>query len=108
MVCATIYTYMPRQNGRYHANDIFRSIVFSQKSCISIQISLKFVLEDPSDFKAKLVQVMAMMTSSNGNIFGVTGHLRGEFTGRRWIPRTKASDAELWYFLWSGSEWTAE
>ena len=24
-----------------------------------------------------------------------------EFTGRRWIPRTKASDAELWYFLWS-------
>ena len=28
-----------------------------------------------------------MMTSSNGNIFRVTGHLCGEFTGRRWIPR---------------------
>ena len=28
-----------------------------------------------------------MMTSSNWNIF-------------RWIPCTKASDAELWYFLW--------
>ena len=41
-----------------------------------------------------------MMTSSNGNIFRVTGHLCGEFTGLRWIPRTKASDAELWYFLW--------
>ena len=27
-----------------------------------------------------------MMTSSNGNIFRVTGHLRGEFTGLRWIP----------------------
>ena len=27
-----------------------------------------------------------MMTSSNGNIFRVTGHLRGEFTGPRWIP----------------------
>ena len=27
--------------------------------------------------------------------------LRGEFTGHRWIPRTKASDAELWCFLWS-------
>ena len=39
------------------------------------------------------------MTSSNGNIFRVTGHLCGEFTGRRWIPRTKASDAELWCFL---------
>ena len=30
-----------------------------------------------------------MMTSSNGNIFRVTGHLSGEFTGDRWIPRTK-------------------
>ena len=30
-----------------------------------------------------------MMTSSNGSIFRVTGHLCGEFTGHRWIPRTK-------------------
>ena len=43
-----------------------------------------------------------------GNIFRVTGHLYGEFTGPRWIPRTKASDAELWYFLWSASELTVE
>ena len=27
-----------------------------------------------------------MMTSSNGNIFRVTGLLSGEFTGHRWIP----------------------
>ena len=40
-----------------------------------------------------------MMTSSNGNIFRVTGPLCGEFTGDRWIPRTKASDAELWCFF---------
>ena len=26
--------------------------------------------------------------------------LWGEFTGPQWIPLTKASDAELWYFLW--------
>ena len=26
------------------------------------------------------------MTSSNRNIFGVTGHLCGEFTGPRWTP----------------------
>ena len=49
-----------------------------------------------------------MMTSSNGNIFRVTGHLCGEFTGHRWIPHTKASDAELWCFLWSAPEWTAK
>ena len=45
-----------------------------------------------------------MMTSSNGNVFRVTGHLCGEFTGPRWIPHTKASDAELWCFLWSAPE----
>ena len=28
--------------------------------------------------------------------FRVTGHFCGEFTGHRWIPRTRASDAELW------------
>ena len=37
-----------------------------------------------------------MMTSSNGNIFRVTGPLYGEFTGHQWIPLTKASDVELW------------
>ena len=35
-----------------------------------------------------------MMTSLNGNIFRVTDHLCGEFTGHRWIPRTKASEAK--------------
>ena len=41
-----------------------------------------------------------MMTSSNVNIFRDTGHL----WGHRWIPHTKASDAELWCFLWSAPE----
>ena len=31
--------------------------------------------------------------------FCVTGTLCGEFTDHRWIPLTKASDAELWCFL---------
>ena len=43
--------------------------------------------------------LFTMMTSSNGNIFRVTGHLCGEFTGPRWIPHTKASDAALWCFF---------
>ena len=46
-------------------------------------------------------QVFNMMTSSNGIIFRITGPLCGEFTGHRWIPRTKASEAEFRYFLWS-------
>ena len=38
----------------------------------------------------------------------VTGPLCGEFTGHQWIPLTKASDAELWCFLWSAPEQTVE
>ena len=49
-----------------------------------------------------------MMTSSNGNIFHITGPLCREFTGHRWIHLTKASDAELWCFLWSPPEYTVE
>ena len=33
-----------------------------------------------------------ILTSWNGNIFRVTGHLCGELNGYRWIPRTKAND----------------
>ena len=41
----------------------------------------------------------SMMTSSNGNIFRVTGHLCGEFTGQRWIPRSKASGALMFSLI---------
>ena len=63
----------------------------------------KQLMRDTSSItKISLKFTYLMMTSSNGNIFRVTGH----FTGHRWIPRTKASDAELWCFLWSAPEWT--
>ena len=35
---------------------------------------------------------------------GIRRCLCGEFTGHRWIPLTKASDVELWCFLWSAPE----
>ena len=38
----------------------------------------------------------------------LAGPLWGESTGHRWIPLTKASDAELWCFLWSAPEQTIE
>ena len=47
--------------------------------------------------------IQSMMTSSNGNIFRVTGPLNS-----LWIPLTKASDAELWCFLCCTPEQTAE
>ena len=83
---------------------------------ICIKLHIFFFLKTPSPknsaivFRPQCVLCrkpcigIIMMTSSNGNIFRVTGHLCGEFTGHRWIPRTKASDAELWCFLWSEPE----
>ena len=41
----------------------------------------------------------SMKTSSNGNISRVTGHLCGEFTGPRWIPRTKAMIRSFYVFF---------
>ena len=49
-----------------------------------------------------------MLTSLNGTIFRVTSLWCGQFAAHRWIPLTKASDAELWLFLWSAPEPTIE
>ena len=49
-----------------------------------------------------------MMTSSNRNIFRVTDPLCWKFTDHWRIQLIKACDAELWYFLWSAPERTAE
>ena len=49
-----------------------------------------------------------MMTSSNGNIFRITGPLWGESIGHWRIPITKASDAESWCFRRSAPEQTVE
>ena len=79
-------------------------IITTTKNNNHVQISKSKWNSSP---KTKLVTseknraITAIMTSSNGNIFRVTGPLCGEFTGPRWIPRAKANDAELWCFLWS-------
>ena len=49
-----------------------------------------------------------MMTSSNENIFRVTGPLWWKSTGHQWIPLTEASDMELWCFLWLAPKETVE
>ena len=45
-----------------------------------------------------------METSSNENIFRITGPLWGESTGHRWISLRTACNVELWCFLWSPPE----
>ena len=48
------------------------------------------------------------MTSSNGNLFRVTGPLWRESTGHWWISLTKASDAKFWCFLSSAPPQSVE
>ena len=130
LVVSSLNTLRLRQNSCHFADDIFKRIFVNEKVWISIKISLKFVSKCPVSNMSALVQIMAghwpgckplsepimvrlyqriyapsaaiifMMTSSNGIIFRVTGHLCREFTG----PCTKASDTELWCFLWFASE----
>ena len=51
-------------------------------------------------FPNAIVGMYVMVTSSNEKKIRVTGPLSGD----RWITLIKASDAELWCFLWSAPE----
>ena len=80
--------------------------VFRQKQTDNCQIwrwnSLhKQCIDDSENKEIEEIGRLTMMTSSNRNIFCITGHLCREFTSHWWIPPLKASDAELWWFLWS-------
>ena len=70
-----------------------------KSSAIIKNINYTFNLDLPWWYSAQYwQQVRALMTSSNGNIFRVTGPLWGESTSHR------ASGVELWYFRWSAPE----
>ena len=91
------------QSSRFAVNHIYVPI----HQCI--QHRLQNTLGEPVSFylHALIRRVpcpFRMMTSSNGNISRVSGPLCGEFTGHRWIPLTKASNAEPSYFLSSVPE----
>ena len=68
---------------------------------VTVLLKWFFKARNSFKFQIQLPETKIMMTSSNGNIFRITGHLCGEFTGHRSIPLTKANDTELWCFLWS-------
>ena len=89
---------------KYRLGDILLTKVFFRyimsKFLFSIDCKSHCIPTEPGDY----VHHFFMMTSSNQNIFRVTGPLWGKSIGHRWIPLTKASDAELWCFLWSAPE----
>ena len=55
-----------------------------------------------SDMQA--IYMFIMVTSSNGNIFRVTGPLCEEFTGPGEFPTQRPVTRSFWCFLWSTSE----
>ena len=81
-VCKFIWVY--KNPGVFHytwrATQIsFRDILFSRvKNMTHAEVTFSRKLDDGS--------ASMMMTSSNGNIFRVTGHLCGEFTGSGEFP----------------------
>ena len=56
----------------------------------------------------KKVSISSWWRHQMETFFRVPGPLCGEFTGYRWIPLTKASDAELWCLPWSAHEQTVD
>ena len=61
------------KNVRHFSDSILKSISLHKDGWIGMTISLKVVPKSP--------EAINMMTSSNGNIFRVTGHLCGELCG---------------------------
>ena len=93
-------------NSDANCRSIVNTIMTRFKCCLS---SWYYSISNESAYHKNIDQTSKsqryfMMTSSNGNIFRVTGPFCREFTGHRWIPLTKASDAELRCFLWSAPE----
>ena len=48
-----------RQNGHHFTDNIFKCNFLNENLCISVQISLKFVLQGPLNNKTSLIQIMA-------------------------------------------------
>ena len=89
-------------SNKIQQNRIYVYILYFKSYSISnVRIGIWYQVVSYNLNAKPCISLSSIMTSSNGNIFRVTGHLCREFTGRRWIPGTKASDAELWRFLWS-------
>ena len=75
-------------HASHHADKRIQS-VYSRK----LLYRCRYVCDQRS--RSLMFAYFHMMTWWNGTIFRDSGHLSGEFTGLRWIPPTKASDARF-------------
>ena len=80
----------------------FSSTIFIASKGIAIENALRYVPEYA--WRYDLDRQHIMMTSSNGNIFRVTGHLCGEFTGHR-IHKGQWRGALIFSLMLSKQSW---
>ena len=98
-VCLPRYTRKIFKNILRENHRLFIGLPKLLNPIVTLSKSPKALQQFPLQWCLYLSCDGVMMTSSNGNIFRVTGLLCREFTGHRWIPRTKASDAEFDLFF---------
>ena len=107
-ICVTWPTFSVNYGLRFHHDRytaaLWSNITFTFGRCQFSLLAMAPVRSEGDNKDLTDIFQKNLMTSSNGNIFRVTGLLCREFTGHRWIPRTKGSDAELCCFLWSTPE----
>ena len=65
LLCLTLNTLRPKQNGRRFADDTFKRIFVNENVRISIKISLKFAPKGPINNNPALVQIMAWRRSGD-------------------------------------------
>ena len=93
----SIHTYISYSFGITSTGDIISLLIASEITGKLYRFKTTKLTIFPGMHKS------TMMTSSNGNLFCVTGHLCEEFTGHRWIPH-KGQWRGAWCSLWSASE----
>ena len=90
LVQSLYLTYYPRDRYQWQVSILANTevVALSRPRCSNVCLSNYEQLETHGCIINTVdtdIEVI-MMTSSNGNIFRVAGHLCGEFTGLRWIP----------------------
>ena len=111
-----VYQFVRTDNNNKHRNSVVLALFFLEDGSGIYRWSLESLWVDfrQSQWCGNRLQITNLSCGWIGSIvhddvikwkdFRVTGHLCRKFTGHQWLPHTKASDAELWCFLWSAPE----
>ena len=70
-----LYTFRPRQDGRYFADDVVKCIFLNENMWISLKILLKFVPKGPIKNIPTLIQIMAWRRLSQPRMVSLQTHI---------------------------------